>query len=422
MTAVSELPPFNFGSFTDTDLADPYPIYRRYREHDPVHRVPATGPNASDSWFAFRYDDVSAALADPGFGRGTATRPTSMVPDGYPALAAMVGNWLVFMDPPRHTELRNLLRHEFTPRRIEAVRGEVTDIATGLADRLPVGETFDLVESFCAPFPIMVISRLLGVPWGRLDWFRDVVARLREGISSRVGRRIDGYQIAENATRELVDYFADELARRRRSPLDDILTRLVQTADSTGAINDEEITATAVHLLVAGHETTTNFLSKAVLTLAAHPALADHLRAEPNVLPVAVEELLRYDPPVQMVTRLAHRPLNLGARYLPEGARMVLVLGSANRDPAQYADPDMLSFTRAGVRHRAFAAGSHFCLGAPLARLEAEAGLQVLVTRRRVRPSGGRVTYAKDIVFHGPSVLPARAESSSTTEPIRSPK
>lgn len=416
-----DLPFFDFRDLSAAALADPYPVYRPYRELDPVHRVPGAGAGdgAADTWFVFRHDDVSAVLNGAVFDRGTSTKRTPMVPEGLPALRRMVDDWLVFMDPPRHTHMRNLVKHEFTPRQADALRADITTIAGLLADQMPAGETFDLVETFCAPFPIMVIARMLGVPWRRLDWFREVVTRLRGGIASRVGRGADGYRVAETATTELLDYFVEEIALRRRTPHDDVITRLVAAADQRAAITDGEIAAMSIHLLVAGHETTTNFLAKAVLTFAAYPDVPAELRAHPERLAAAVDELLRFDPPVQMVTRWARDTSRIGARQVQAGDKVVCVLGSANRDPACFADPDEYVPGRPGVRHRAFGGGLHFCLGAALARVEAEIGLQALLDRQVV-PTGDRVPYAQDIVFHGPSALPVRATSLPTAHRIRS--
>nr|AHE14664.1 RebP-like cytochrome P450 [uncultured bacterium] len=421
MSAVGSAPlaPFSVHGWTPGTLADPYPIYRRYREADPVHRVP--GPTADDpaTWYVFRHADLTDVLTSPRFDRGTTTRTGPMVPDGFPHLRALVDHWLVFMDPPRHTRLRTLLNKEFTPRVVAAMRPRVTAVAQRLVDRMRGPAEVDLVAEFAAPFPIEVIAELVGVSPDDQERFRAQVLRLREGIASRTGRRADGYQVAESAAAELVTHFRGEIERRRAAgAVDgrDLLTLLVDAQRRGEPLTDEDLVGTAVHLLIAGHETTTNLISKAVLALHRHPELADGLRERPEALPGAVEEFLRYDPPVQMVNRWAQPGARVAGHHTRPGDKLVLVLGSACRDPERFPDPDQLWPDRSGPRHTAFGAGIHYCMGTPLARLEAEIALGLLLHTvrldRPVRPGN----YAEDIVFHGPtSVLVQTNEAVSST-------
>nr|AHE14536.1 RebP-like cytochrome P450 [uncultured bacterium] len=403
--------PFDVTGWTAGELADPYPVYRRYREQDPVHRS-ASGPGGADTWYLFRDRDVTDALTSPHFGRntrrstGAGTPPPRMVPDGYDTLRTVVENWLVFLDPPRHTRLRALINKEFSPRVVAGLRPRIEQIADELLASMVGRPTIDLVDEFAAPFPILVISELLGVSPDDRGWFRDQVMNLREGIASRTGRRADGYALADAAAADLVTYFRVELDRRRSAAQDDLIALLVDAQARGEPLTDDELVANAIHLLIAGHETTTNLIAKAMLALLAHPAFAAALRSTPDLMPQAVDELLRYDAPVQMVTRWAERDQVIDGRDVRAGDKVVLVLGSANRDPARFADPDTLKIRPGPNRHCGFGSGIHFCLGAPLARLEAEIALRMLLD---AFPGMARtdepVPYAEDIVFHGPTRL-----------------
>ncbi|ALL79931.1 hypothetical protein AD006_32385 (plasmid) [Pseudonocardia sp. EC080610-09] len=419
-TEPAPLPPFSVHGWTADTLADPYPVYRNYRERNPVHRVAGAATRDPATWYVFRHADVTDVLTSPLFDRGTTTRATPMVPDGYPSLRALVENWLVFMDPPRHTQLRTLLNKEFTPRVVAEMRSRVSAVARGLVERMRGPDEIDLVAAFAAPFPIMVIAELVGVPPAHQDWFRAQVMELREGIASRTGRRDDGYAIAEEAAGALSHYFHQEIDRRRAEvDRTDLLALLVDAQRRGAPLSDDELVGTAVHLLIAGHETTTNLISKSVLALQSHPELIRDLRARPDLLPATVEELLRFDPPVQMINRWARPGAQLAGHDTQPGDKVVLVLGSACRDPERFPDPDRLWLGRPGTRHSAFGAGIHYCLGTPLARLEAEVALGFLLHTLRPDPPARAGGYAEDIVFHGPtSVLVRTHEAVLTTRGI----
>ncbi|MGH3787675.1 MAG: cytochrome P450 [Pseudonocardiaceae bacterium] len=402
------LPLFDVSGWSAADLANPYPIYRRYREDDPVH-LGATAPTGGlDTWYVFRYGDVAAVLASLHFGRDTGGRTAAMVPDGYDTLRMIVENWLVFMDPPRHTRLRSVINKKFIPKVVADLRPRVERIAAELVGQMRGSPVADLVEEFAAPFPILVISELLGVSGDSRDWFREKAMDLREGIASRKGRRSDGYALAEKAARDLVAYFQEEIRRRRFRTHKDMMAVLVEAQRDGEPLTDEELIGTSIHLLIAGHETTTNLISKSVLVMLAHPEVADTLRSDPFLLPTAVNEFVRYDPPVQMVTRWAQRDEVVGTRQVRAGDKIVLVLGSANRDPLRFANPDALLIHGRRTRHCGFGAGIHSCLGAPLARLETEIGLKLLLKTFWMQLTDDPVPYGEDIVFHGPTRLMVR--------------
>ncbi len=373
-------------------VADPYPVYRCYRENDPVYRH-------ADAWYVFRHDDVSAALKD----RRLVRRPPGgglpvPIPPQYAALRDVVANWLVFLDPPEHTELRSRVAGHFGQAQVAPLRPRiealVDDLLSGLTDQ-PVA---DLVADFAAPLPILVIADLLGISGTGHRWLRERAVALQQANTSYGG---GGHAAADRAAQDLSDFFLDEAAHPGRAGSDDLIGHLV-----AAGLTDVQLASTCIHLLTAGHETTTNLITKAVLALLRHPYVRDELSAVPELMPQAVEELVRYDTPVQLVRRRAGEDLDLGGRHITAGSTLILVLGSANRDPARFPDPDLLDPHRNTTRHAGFGIGAHYCLGAHLARLEAEIGLTALLRRApRLSLAEQSVPYADDLVFHGPSRL-----------------
>nr|AHE14610.1 EspP-like cytochrome P450 [uncultured bacterium] len=394
------------------DIVNPYPVYRQYRTVDPIHAVPATTPNTVDTWYLFRYEDAARVLSSQSFGRsarvarsGLAAAP-ALIPDDYRVLKGVVDNWLVFLDPPRHTRLRSLVMKRFSARVTSGLLPRIQEIADELLVGVRTKSHTDLVEDYAAPFPILVISELLGVPREHRGWMRDCAVALQEANSSRTGDAHKRYATAEAAAGRLHDYFLDEVRGRRRRQQGDVIAWLVGSEDGFEPLTDEEIVSTCIHLLTAGHETTTNLISKSVLALLAHPVVLEELRTAPQLMANAVDELIRYDSPVQMITRWAYQDEMIADRTIRRGSKVVLVLGSANRDPERFPDPDTLDIRRNTSRHCGFGMGIHYCLGAGLARIEAEIGLTTLLRGMPHLALGEEpVQYAEDLVFHGPSRL-----------------
>ncbi|MEV5238695.1 cytochrome P450 [Streptomyces cinnamoneus] len=396
--ALKGLPPFRTA---DVPLPDPYPLYRRYREADPVHR-------AEDAWYLFRHDDVARVLTSRAYGRGALP---ARLPQECPHLRRTTANWMVFMDPPEHTRVRALVAKAFTPRIVDGLRPRIRQLAAELTAELAATPTADLVDRFAAPFPILVISELLGVPREDRPWFRAQAVDLQQATSSRVARRADAYRLADAAARELEAYFRAELARRRagRSPNATDLIAAMLDAEERLPLGDDVLVGTCIHLLTAGHETTTNLVAKGLLALFAHPGQLDLVRKQPELLRGAVEELVRYDSPVQMINRWAREDDEIAGRRIPRGDKVTLVLGSANRDPAHFEAPDRLDVHRDARRNTGFGMGIHYCVGAPLARAEAEIGLgELLRGLPRLALADEPVRYADDLVFHGPARMVVR--------------
>jgi cytochrome P450 len=356
-------------------LADPYPAYHRLRAEDPVHHHPL------GFYVLTRYEDVAVVLRDARFGKG-----------GYQALmegrfgAAADGSRLalsmLFRDPPDHTRLRALVSQAFTPRVVETLRPHIQAIVDGLLTGPTEAGTMDVIEELAYPLPVTVISELMGVPVAD----RDTV----KGWSHAIARALDAIVLpaspelierGRRATTEMAGYFRALAEGRRRRPGEDLLSGLVAAEEAGDRLSEEELLATCILLYVAGHETTVNLVGNGLLALLRHPAESRRLREDPARVPGAIEELLRYDGPVQRVGRIAVADTEIGGVPIPAGALVMSLPGAANRDPAHFAEPDRLDVTRHEPRHLAFGSGIHYCLGAPLARLEAQAAIGTLLRR-----------------------------------------
>jgi cytochrome P450 len=307
---------------------------------------------------------------------------------------------MVFADPPRHTRLRGLVTKAFTPRVVEGLRGRVQAIVDDLLARVePAGE-LDVIADLAIPMPTMVIAELLGVPATDRDrlkaWSDDFAAF----IGGPTGH--DGIARADRAIRELTAYFGEAVAHWRREPGDNLISGLVAVEEWGDSLSADELLATCVILLVGGHETTTNLIGNGLLALLHHPDQLRQLRGDMALIGPAVEELLRYDSPAQMTTRLASEDLTLGGARIGAGQLVKLWLGAGNRDPARFPDPDRLDLGRADNRHLSFGHGIHFCVGAALARLEGQVALATLVER-----FPNLVLTGEPLAYHGTQVFRA---------------
>jgi cytochrome P450 len=356
-------------------LADPYPAFHRLRAEDPVHRHPL------GFYLLTRYDDVAGFLRDPRFGKGgyQALIEGRFGPsEGGPRLALS----MLFRDPPDHTRLRALVSKAFTPRVVETLRAHVQAIVDRLLEPAVRAGRMDVIHDLAYPLPVTVISELLGVPVGDADavkgWSRDV-ARALDAIVLPVGP--DVIERGRRATGEMADFFRRLIEERRRGPGADLLSGLVEAEEAGDRLTEDELLATCILLYVAGHETTVNLIGNGLLALLRHPTELRRLREDPGLLSATIEELLRYDGPVQRVGRIAAVDAEVGGVRIGAGSLVVGLLGAANRDPAQFRDPDRLDLGRDQSRHLAFGSGIHYCLGAPLARLEGQVAIGTLVRR-----------------------------------------
>ncbi|WP_371782178.1 cytochrome P450 [Streptosporangium subroseum] len=392
MSTVTVLDLLGFDPFAPDFLRAPYRRYRELREQGPLFRTPA------GMWLATGYAPCAALLRDPRFGHG----------EGPPGRNRGARSFLT-MDPPDHTRLRALVSRAFTARMIERLRPRISAIAEELVGGMS-GEV-DLISALAYPLPVRVISEMLGVPPEDQARFQGWSESLARGLDPDF--LLPEKMLAERdaARDEFHAYFGELLVRRRAEPGGDLLSALV-TADE---LTTEELLSTCVLLLVAGHETTVNLIGNGALALLRHGALhrfgeggEGHERHERNTAK-AVEELLRYDPPVQLTLRFALEDVELCGTPIREGEAVMALLGAANRDPEVFSDPDMLDLDRGPVRHLAFGLGAHFCLGAPLARLEGSVALSALATAAPgltlVDPAP---PYKENLTLRGLAALPVR--------------
>ncbi|MBW0113783.1 cytochrome P450 [Pseudonocardia abyssalis] len=357
----------------DDAVRDPYPLLAALREHDPVH-----WSEKYRSWFVTRFDDVSDALRDPRFSSDRISpyrRAKLDGPDADPAVRAAFGvleDWMVFQDPPDHTRLRKLLSRAFTPRAVDRVRARVVDVADELLDAaLAAGTgTTDLIADYAYPLTAAVIAEMLGVPRRDHPRFKDWSDQITGLVFGGMGDP-NRHTAGANGMAELTEYLTGLVRDHERDPADDLLSALISARDDDDALSQDEVISTGVLLLFAGHETTTNLIGSGLLALLRDPGQRALLAADPALVGGAVEELLRFDGPAKTVARLMADDVELRGRTLRRGERVFLCPSSANRDPAVFEDPDRLDITRRQGRQLGFGVGMHYCLGAPLARLEA---------------------------------------------------
>jgi cytochrome P450 len=364
-----------FNPFAPEFHEDPYPAYRLLRERDPVHQMPM------GAWVLTRYDDVAAALRDSRLGRaGSEVMLAAVYGAGNEDIPMPPS--MLFRDPPDHTRLRSLVSRAFTPRVVEGLRARIGEIVDHLLDRAQERGRMDVIADLAYPLPVTVISEMLGVDPGDHEAIKQWSADIARGLDALVmPSDPDLVQRASRGRRELGEYFRRLIPERRRQPRQDLLTLLIAAEEQGDRLTEGELLSTCVLLYVAGHETTVNLIGNGLYALLRHPAELGRLRVQPDLLPAAVEELLRYDAPVQRTVRLAHEDVELGGRHIDKGSLIVPVMGAANRDPAHFPDPDRLDIGRRENRHVAFGYGIHFCLGAPLARLEGQIVLAHLLRR-----------------------------------------
>ena len=340
-----------------SDPANPFPEYARMRERGHVHR-----PRVGGSWVVCGHAEVEAVLRDP--------KTFSSELGG--GVMSGVGNSMIMKDPPEHTRLRNIVSKAFTPRSIAELEPRIREITVGLLDAIDLDEPFDIVERLAIPLPITVIAEMLGVdPADRVDFKR---------WSNAIIGTVPMHPM--KLRDEFGGYFGRVLDDRRTYPRNDLITRLV-SLDDRDALTMDELLSFVMLLLVAGNETTTNLIALATLYLSRHPEQRDAIAAEPRKIPNAVEEILRFDGPVHMVPpRIVRRTVTVGDVELRAGNWVTVVLGAANRDPLRFDDPDTFDIERPDANaHVGFGAGIHFCLGAPLARLEGRIALEEMLAR-----------------------------------------
>lgn len=381
--------------------SNPYPLYKRLREADPVHRS-----HAIFGWVLFRHADCNELLRDPRFSAddrnfvGFQRQQAINVADGLADPDVEDEPVMLRRDPPDHTRLRGLVNKAFTPRAIEMLRSRVEEIADELLADLAKRREFDLIADFAVPLPVTIIAEMLGVPTKDRALFKVWSDHLVGFLDPQAS---PGAAVLRRTADEFFAYMSNIAAERRRQPADDLMTALVQAEEQGRRLSEQELHGTLALLLAAGNETTTNLIGNGMLALLQHPEQLERLRAEPHLIDSAVEELLRWDSPVQFTMRIPTGDLEFRGHEFKKGQAVIAVLGSANRDAAVFADPDRLDVGRKDNRHLSFGYGIHFCLGAQLARIEAQIAFRELLRRMprlrmpEYKPRWRRLTFLRGL-------------------------
>jgi len=392
-------------------LADPFPLYRRLQDDDPAHWSPHLR-----AWVLTRYEDVKAACLDVqglSSDRLTPFFAASAEAGRMAALQACLTRWMVFRDPPDHTRLRRLFTKAFTSRSLDALKPNIRAIVDMLLDDMAAsekaGQTVDWVTDFSYVLPAFVIMDLLGVP--RVDlkrmkaWSDEIALFIGTSKTSP-----DKYDRAEAGARAMADYFREIVAQRTREPRDDMISRMVMARDANEAMSADEVIATCILLLFAGHETTANLLGNGLYYALRFRDQWDRLVQDPGLIESAIEEWLRYDGPSGAIARVVLGDINFGGKRMRAGQRVFAFVNSANRDGAQFPDPDRFDIGRTLNPHLTFGHGIHFCLGAPLARLEGQIAAARLAERfPRIALTGDSApAWSDSLILRGILSLPVR--------------
>ncbi|HEY1758228.1 MAG TPA: cytochrome P450 [Bryobacteraceae bacterium] len=393
--------------FDPAVLANPYPLYRQMREHDPVHWDPYL-----HAWVVTRYADVITVLH--GFSADRIRTPEQLSTlgcDGLNPIARVMAKQLLFMDAPSHTRLRGLAATAFSPRRVEQLRVHIQEIAASLIDNILKNDkgSLDVIADFAEPFPAIVTAEMLGVPTSDHVQLKDWSADFAEML----GNLQQNSERAPSLLRSLEDmtsYFRAAVREKEKRPTEGLIYSLMTAEVDGGRLSEEEVVANSILTMIGGQETTTNLIGNGLLTLLRHPEEMARLKRGMGLIPSAIEELLRYESPVQHTARIAPDDVLLGGKPIRKGQSVIPVLAAANRDPLRFPDPNRLDVGRTDNRHLAFGWASHFCFGAPLARMEGQIAFEALLTRLPdlALEDGVELHWRENLGLRGLKALPVR--------------
>ena len=386
--------------------ADPYPFYARLRSQDPVHWDEELG-----FWVLTRYADIASVYQDPRFSRAQGLRRGyERLPESEQSVAEPVyrsfSKTMFYSDPPYHTRLRGLVNSAFTPTAIEEMRPYVQKTVDGLLDSVQANGSMDMIHDFAYPLPILVIARMLGLPAeDRVQfkkWSDDLFA-----ILGSVPHSPDLMERAAHSLTDLTEYITELSEARRIHPQNDLLTGLVEAVKEGERLTQEELVANVIILLSAGHETTSNLIGNGLLALLQHPDQLQKLRQQPHLIASAVEEMMRYDNPVQIAYRSAAEDVEVGGKCIRKGDLVNSILAAGNRDPERFTEPNCFDITRDEGRQLGLGLGIHFCLGAPLLRLEAQVAFNILLRRfPKMELATEQLEWQEHPIFRGVKALP----------------
>ena len=392
-----------FNPFVPSYRRNPYLQLDRLRAAEPVHRS-----DALQAWILTRYDDVLRVLRDHDTFSSDARQAGGQIAAALQEQRANspLGDTrsVLASDPPEHTFLRGIVNRAFTPRSVELLRPRMEEIVASLLDELPDTGEWDLMDGLAQPLPVIVIAELLGIPSEDRAQFK--VWSQHIALTTDIMQSQESIESIRQATSELVEYFGGFIEDRRRQPREDLISALVAAETEGRRLTGAEVLAFAILLLVAGNETTTNLIGSGMRTLLAHPEAAAALRAQPERIPAAIEEMLRYDSPVQGIVRFATREVEVGDKTLRKGDVIMGMTGAANRDPDQFPNPTAFDLDRGDTRHLAFGMGIHYCVGAPLARVEGAIAFRALLERWPSIEAAGDVEMGGTFLIRGPVRLP----------------
>jgi cytochrome P450 len=394
--------------FSDEILQDPYPTYARLLEEGPLHYVDVGSKWAV--WSVFSHAECSAMAKDPRCSAKRAQQQLLALPLSRQAefseLARMLGLWLIFMDPPEHTRLRKLLNKGFSPAAIEALRPQVEAIVDRMLKPLEHGSEVELMREFANPMPVRIICEMLGIPQELnetfVNWSRAIAL-----FRGSPDRNIEQAKAAQDALIELTEFFRRTVAERKKNKGNDLISLLIDIEEEGEVLTEEELYAQCIALLFAGHETTRNLIGNGMYTLLKHPQETAELRENPDMIRTTVEELLRYESPVQFTARVLKEDIEICGQRIPRRWTILCMLGAANRDPKRFKEPNKLDLKRLNNQHLAFSAGPHACIGGQLARLEGQIAIQNLVQRfPNMKLTGPKPVWASTFGFRGLKSLP----------------
>jgi len=391
---------------------DPYAVYRELRDEAPVYWQPMM-----QTWILTRYQDNLDVLRDHTAFSSQRTRAKNALVqqlESYRLSSGPLGTTptMLSIDPPAHTRMRSLANKAFTPRVVERSRPHIQQIADELLDALPQPGSLDVVADLAVPLPMIVIAGVLGVPVADRErfkaWSSDIAASLGGPFQPQ-----DVLDRARDASNAIADYFRDLIAKRRSEPHDDLLSALIAAEEQGDLLSEDELIATCILLLIAGNETTTHLIGNGMLALLRNPDERRRLQADPSLVETTVDEMLRYEGSVQMTSRIVDHDLEFRGQSFEEGQVVLLLLGAANRDPAQFPDPERFDAARRPNRHLAFGHGIHYCLGAPLAVAEAQIAFQTLLRRLpEPEPAFEEPEWSASFVLRALKRLPVKSKVS----------
>jgi cytochrome P450 len=389
--------------FSEDILQDPYPTYARMHEEGPLHYVDVGSKWAV--WSVFSHAECSSVAKDPRLSAKRAQQMLLPLPfsrqSEFSELARMLGLWLIFMDPPEHTRLRKLLNKGFSPAAIEGLRPQVEVIVDRMLQSIKLGSEVDLMREFANPMPVTIILEMLGIPHELQDTFVDW-SRAIAVFRGNPNRTVDQARAAQDALIALTEFFRKTVAERRRNKGNDLISLLIDIEEEGEVLTEEELYAQCIALLFAGHETTRNLIGNGMYTLLRHPQETAELRDKPESIRSAVEEILRFESPVQFTARVLKEDIEVCGQRIQKGWSILCMLGAANRDPKQFKDPNQLNLKRLNNQHLAFSAGPHFCIGSQLARLEGQIAILNLIQRfPKMALAGPRPEWAATFGFRG---------------------